>query len=332
MTDVLQGLKVSNIAVLELLPQFSEADMKAKLGNYFDETDCTIIDYDCDVYALKEDGTKQLLAKFRKHFFPDDIIKIGFQSYYKLTTASSLRGAAAGEIDAEAGYFKGRLLTDTTVFNTRVANGKTKISNTVNSGVLGYLDKRNMNSKGMPASGCRLTRWTAQHLASYQKGFPFVEAISDAYKLLVPDKYQLQKERADLKPDYRIGESAFSTMTINRNFRTGLHKDAGDFPDGFGNLTVIERGDYNGGYTLFPQYKIAFDVRTGDFLAMDVHQWHCNSAITETAEQKIANEKLPKIYRPSNRVLNANESYTRLSFVCYLREKIVKCPDLSPKD
>lgn len=330
MTDVLQGLKVQQVKVLELSAVVSEADMRAKLGNYFDETDCQIIDYDCDVYSVKEDGTKHLLAKFRKHFFPDDIIKIGFESYYKLTTASSLRGAAAGEIDTEAGYFKGRVLTDKTVFNTRVGDGKTKISNNVNSGVLGYLDKRNMNSKGMPANGCRLTKWTAQHLASYQKGFPFVKAISDAYKLLVPDKYQAQKERADLKPDYRIADTAFSTMTINRNFRTGLHKDAGDYPGGFGNLTVIERGDYTGGYTLFPQYKVAFDVRTGDFLAMDVHQWHCNSDIKETEEQKIANDKLPKIYRPSQRVLNANASYTRLSFVCYLREKIVNCPELDP--
>ena len=28
----------------------------------FDETDCKIIDYDCDVFAIKEDGTKHLFG------------------------------------------------------------------------------------------------------------------------------------------------------------------------------------------------------------------------------------------------------------------------------
>ena len=39
--------------------------------------------------------------------------------------------------------------------------------------------------------------------------------------------------------------------------------------EGFGNLTVIERGKYHGGYTCF--VNIGVDVRRGDgFLAMDV--------------------------------------------------------------
>ena len=31
---------------------------------------------------------------------------------------------------------------------------------------------------------------------------------------------------------------------------------------------------YEGAYTGFPQYGVAANVRTGDFLAMDVHEWH----------------------------------------------------------
>ena len=41
------------------------------------------------------------------------------------------------------------------------------------------------------------------------------------------------------KSHLKIPETAFSTITINRNFRTALHRDAGDYKDGFGNLTVI---------------------------------------------------------------------------------------------
>jgi hypothetical protein len=66
-------------------------------------------------------------------------------------------------------------------------------------------------------------------------------------------------------------------------------------------LVVLEKGKYNGGYTGFPQYGVAVDVRSGDFLAMDVHQLHGNEPIepvTEDAE--------------------------RLSIVSYMREGIVK--------
>ena len=33
---------------------------------------------------------------------------------------------------------------------------------------------------------------------------------------------------------------------------------------------------FKGGMLGFPQYGVAVDVRQGDFLAMDVHEWHCN--------------------------------------------------------
>ena len=48
-------------------------------------------------------------------------------------------------------------------------------------------------------------------------------------------------------------------------WRTALHKDKGDFDDGFGNLTVCGDNEYNGCYTGFPQYGICFNVKRGDF-------------------------------------------------------------------
>ena len=96
---------------------------------------------------------------------------------------------------------------------------------------------------------------------------------------------------------------------------------------GFGNLSVIERGKYHGGYTLFPRYKVGFDLRTGDFLAMDVHEWHCNTEMRETAEDKAFNKSLPEIYLNNKETgtQGIDKPYSRLSFVCYLREKLVKC-------
>jgi hypothetical protein len=128
---------------------------------------------------------------------------------------------------------------------------------------------------------------------------------------------------------FRIKNTAFSSVTLNRNFRTGLHQDAGDFREGFGNLSVIERGEYSGGYTIFPRYGVGIDLRTGDFVAMDVHEWHCNTELYETPEQAKRNKKLPDIYKddPETGTQGSNKPYSRVSFVCYLREKLRQCKE-----
>jgi hypothetical protein len=57
---------------------------------------------------------------------------------------------------------------------------------------------------------------------------------------------------------------------------------------------------------------------------MDVHQWHCNSAIHLTAEDKKFNEALPDIRTrdATTGVVGSQEKFQRISFVCYFREKI----------
>ena len=95
-------------------------------------------------------------------------------------------------------------------------------------------------------------------------------------------------------------------------------------------LPVIERGKYQGGYTVFPQFGIGINLRNNDFVVMDVHQWHSNTPITETEEDNEFNKSLPKVYKdnPAVGTVGIYELYTRLSFVCYLREKILNCPDV----
>jgi hypothetical protein len=107
--------------------------------------------------------------------------------------------------------------------------------------------------------------------------------------------------------------------------------DAGDLRKGFGNLSVIERGKYEGAYTIFPRYRVGFDLRTGDFLAMNVHEWHCNTEIHESASDKAFNKALPEVYKNDveTGTQGVDKLYSRLSFVCYLRENLIHC---KPKD
>ena len=205
-----------------------------------------------------------------------------------------------------------------------------KVNNQVASNPIGFYEA----SKNFCKLPCRLTHFTRTNYNKYNEGLPFIQRIDEMFHKLIPDAYQKQLDQANKKPHLKIPNTSFSTITINRNFRTALHRDAGDYKDGFGNLTVIERGKYHGGYTIFPQFGVAVDVRNGDFLAMDVHQWHSNTPIYETKEDKLFNESLDPAFKDNPEVgtVGIYNKYTRLTFVCYLREKIANCPDEVPSE
>jgi hypothetical protein len=202
---------------------------------------------------------------------------------------------------------------------------KMKVNNQVASNPIGFYEA-GKNFADLP---CRLTHFTRTNYDKYNQGLPFIQRIDSLFKELVPESHQAQYERANLKPHLVIPKTCFSTVTINRNFRTALHRDAGDFRGGFGNLTVIEQGKYHGGYTVFPQYGVGINLRSNDFVAMDVHQWHSNTPLYETEEDKAYNETSESYFKDNPEVGTAGlyTKYTRISFVCYLREKIAACPD-----
>lgn len=95
----------------------------------------------------------------------------------------------------------------------------------------------------------------------------------------------------------------FTTITVNKTFRTAAHRDAGDFSNGLSNLLVLSNnGNYSGGYLILPEVRVAVNVRPGDLLLVNNHEYiHGNTPIElhdETAE--------------------------RISLVCYLREKMLE--------
>jgi hypothetical protein len=67
---------------------------------------------------------------------------------------------------------------------------------------------------------------------------------------------------------------------------------------------------------------------------MDVHEWHCNTEMTESNEQKEYNKQIPQIYSNSSTTgtLGQEKPFTRISFVCYLREKLIHCKVGPTKD
>tara|TARA_Y100001935_G_scaffold247280_1_gene242986 strand:+ start:2708 stop:3748 length:1041 start_codon:yes stop_codon:yes gene_type:complete len=307
-------------------------------GTWIDESFLKhpVIRENTDVYYKDEEGKEHLLLKFRKDCISNALVKTGWDSYKDLAKPSRGRGASAGPIDIKSQYWSKRSLTETSKWSTSymikdgTKKSKMKVNNQVASNPIGFYEE----SKNFCKLPCRLTHFTRTNYDKYKGGLPFIQRIDQMFQKLIPNAYEKQLNQANKKPHLKIPDTCFSTITINRNFRTALHRDAGDYKEGFGNLTVIERGKYHGGYTVFPQFGVGVDVRANDFVAMDVHQWHSNTPIYETEEDKKFNANLEPAFKDNPEVgtVGIYEKYTRLTFVCYLREKIVNCPDEIPEE
>lgn len=320
---------VNKIKEVIVKKKISDEKIKKKEGEFISGKKFKIIKEDCDVYYY-EDGIKKLLLSFRKNVIPK---KYSIEAYKSLEKEAKIkhnnRGAAGGVLNIKKlPNYVGKI-TKKSKYRTYYVdkNGNEKkdhLSNFVSSGILGYYDKPDRNqynikskkkkkSKKLKIKMCRTTKFTRDEVEKWKKCIPLLEEADKQFKKLVPDRHKIQLKRAKKTPKFQIKNTAFSTITINYNFRTALHKDRGDLEEGFGNLLVLEKNkslgnewpEHNGGYLCFPQYEVGVDVRQGDFLAMDVHQYHSNTILTSSKK--------------------GDNNYGRLSIVCYLRKNMMNC-------
>ena len=326
-----------------LKKELTDKEIQEKEGHYFPVSHYSLfINDDCNVYKIDETNQKiadeeHLLLSFRKKVLKkQDCLK----AYHALEKYSQKkhnnRGSAGGLLKKESLPKYVKETTQTSKFRAYYIgkDGKPKkdhISNYVQSGIIGYFDRydRNIFNKKSktqerpeipetPLIPCRMTKFTRDEVDKWNETLPLIKEVDKVFKKVLPLRHNIQYQQASETPKFQIKDTAFSTVTINYNYRTATHKDKGDFPAGFGNLIVLEKNkcnsssinkknkisEYSGGYLGFPQYKVCVNVRQGDFLAMDVHEWHCNTEIG---------------------CLSENSNYGRLSLVCYLRNNMIKC-------
>ena len=64
--------------ILEVRALMSDADFKDKYeGTHFDEKSVKqLMQEDCDIYGIDTDGTRKLLAKFRRNVLPKETVQI----------------------------------------------------------------------------------------------------------------------------------------------------------------------------------------------------------------------------------------------------------------
>lgn len=216
-----------------------------------------------DVY--KPNG--EVLLAYRPRVLPPDVCRWALPALRLAAQPTNNRGTAAG------GGWHYRRKADGTLSKRRSARE-------VLSGLMGFMDRHGQDRH------CRLTRFTAQQVAHWVATQPFLRAVDAVFREACPERYAAQMAVVrSTKSEWVIEDTAFTTMTVNRDFQTAVHTDKGDLPEGFGVITVQRRGDYRGGYLVFPKYRVAVDLGDRDVLLADVHEYHGNTAITHrTAE------------------------------------------------
>ena len=246
----------------------------------------TLITYDADVYC---EETGKVLAKFRKKIIPSNIAQAAYENLKTVSVASTNRGASAGlKENGKATQYAVR--KDGKLSNTNHAG-------MVNSGIIGYFDR---NAR-FPY--CRQTAFNEKQFNKFKKAYPIIKFVDTKYAELVPEHYKLQRDEADnTSQDFVIKNTAFTTVTVNKNWQTAVHTDKGDFERGFGNLVVLRKGKYTGGYFVLPKWGVAFDVQNCDLLLVNVHEWHGNT--------------------PINKI---DDDATRISLVMYYRKNMIHC-------
>lgn len=259
----------------------SDEDGEKLKGQFLDEKYMQmLIDHDADGY----DADGNMLFRFRKNIIPINILKQGVDNFEYSIELTEGRGITSGSSHK-------RIRKDGSI-------SKITVGNKVLSGNVGYMDSNAM------VPYCRMTAFGRKHFDKFKDGIPFVQYINKLYNELCPEHYAIQKKYAEgTNQNYVIDGTAFTTVTVNKNFRTALHKDSGDLMQGFGNLIAYREGDWKGGYFILPEYGVGIDLHNTDCLFVNVHKWHCNTPFYG-------------IEKPGNK---------RVTFVLYYREQMITC-------
>jgi len=153
-------------------------------------------------------------------------------------------------------------------------------ANVVRSAIIGSFDNE---KRRFPY--CRTTAWTGKNTERFRSLYPLFQNIGNTMQKFVPERWGNQMTRVrQTDPAWIVEGTPFTTMTVNNTYPTGVHQDKGDLDEGFSCLATWRRGQYDGGFLTFPEWRFAVNMQDGDLLLMDAHQWHGNTDLVLGSE------------------------------------------------
>jgi len=292
-----------------------------EIGDFVNNIDdYKIVNNDCDLY---DSVSGKLVAKFRKNQIKNNINSFVDATRVLARRKKENRGASAGKIDRKklretVGDLYRTMNYRTYYYKKDGEKSKTHICNLAKSNVIGYIDTP--VRAGNNLSGTHLSKYCIDYPQRYKETIPLVEQMSDLFKEFDKDRWNLLDEK--IEDDYRIGNSCFSTVTINSSWQSATHYDANNGDNLFACMVVVEdytnKNEYKGGHFLLPEFKIAFNVRHGDIILCNTQSYlHCNSPLIATEPTKI-------VGKFSSQDITNGWYFNRLSIVAYLKKSCIK--------
>ena len=190
------------------------------------------------------------------------------------TLTAKEKEKARDELIAERGKWFWKWVTERfLVSEDRVAEAKeawrkysgSQSWNSCASNVVGAIDRQAV------VPWARLTATTQRNWEGFTGEAPFFREVDALFQEHMPENHKFLYERfKEVKdPRFNLFDTAFTTVTINNNFRTAYHRDKLNCKGGIAVLSAITQGTYDGFGLIFPQMRLAFDIREGDFLCGD---------------------------------------------------------------
>ena len=243
---------------IHLTSELPDSEVSKLAGHTLDDSyyDFLVGDEDTDVFKPNGDP----LIKYRRGVLTKEQCATAYENLHEAAKPSKNRGLAAGIPSVEdiaALNAKTKTMTYIPIrqgerVNMRAIKADGSLSKTlyakiVASGLVGFFDR----DPRFPY--CRLTAFTLNEPDKFNAALPLIRKIDEVFKACLPERYAAQMERVlATDPNFFISGTVFTTITVNMNFRTAVHKDVGDLKEGFGVMCAIRLGKYTGGYLVFP--------------------------------------------------------------------------------
>jgi len=175
-------------------------------------------------------------------------------------------------------------------------------ANKAYSVVMGTIDRSGRTPFG------RLTKPTMDRFEDFQVQLPFFQEADALLKKTMPKTWNVLSKRFKKVKDeaYNLFGTCFTSITVNWNFQVAYHRDGNNAKDAAAVLTVLENGTYEGSEFVFPELRLAFNLRHGDYLGGD--------------NQSLVHGMMP--------FKNASKDFESIWFVFYQRDSIIALDSL----
>jgi hypothetical protein len=231
-----------------------------KLGIHIATKDCRV---------EKPDGS--LLFRLVKNVIPEDVWRPAYQLLRTVSGDLSNRPNIIG-----SNLRLPTIRKDGSLSNFNIAPKAVVDKFGGSADLLGYYRYKN------PAPGvvdCAPTAWTQGKNGGlspvYSGCFDFIRKVDEVYRFMLKPEYERQKAVVDaVPPNFRILDTAFTTLYVLRNAPTAIHTDDFDAEGTFGCMATL--GNWEGNALVFPKYRLGCDYRPGDVILADVHELHGN--------------------------------------------------------